>query len=66
MMTTTIPVTLKCLCGGREFEPDNPKPTDMLTCVKCGAKERFRDVQNRAIGQVKAKIEKDLSNIFKK
>lgn len=66
MTTTTISVTLKCRCGGIKFEPDNPKPTDMLTCVKCGAKERFRDVQDRAVGQVKAKIEKDLNKIFKK
>lgn len=42
-------------CGGKDFNfPANPQPHDMVTCVGCGASNRYDEIQ-----KIAAKLEQD-------
>lgn len=60
MSTSTIDV--KCSCGGKLEHPRNPKPTDAVKCVRCGATGKYGTVVKTA----KALVEKQLKDALRK
>lgn len=45
MTTTTIPVGITCSCGSTQFhQPKDPQPSDVITCVGCGASARCDEI----------------------
>jgi hypothetical protein len=49
MTTTTIPVDIICSCGSTQFHrPENPQPSDVITCVGCGASARCDEIVRQA------------------
>jgi hypothetical protein len=64
---TTTNVGIKCSCGSDKFEmPENPKDSDLIKCAKCGASGKYGDVMGQAKAQVKAAMEKEFKDMFRK
>lgn len=67
MTTTTTKVGIKCSCGSSKFEmPKNPKASDTITCVKCGASGKHGDVMRQATQQIKTAVEKQWKDALRK
>lgn len=65
MATGTI--SIKCRCGSDKFNiPSTRRPSDTISCAKCGATGRYGDMTRAATTQGKAVVEKQLKDIFKK
>lgn len=64
---TTTNVGIKCSCGSDKFEmPKNPKDSDIIKCAKCGASGKYGEVMRQAKSQIKASMEKELKDMFRK
>jgi len=61
-------IELSCgRCGSKQFIlPDNPSASDTVKCARCGAEGRYGDLQQQALVQAKAEIDKVMKNAFKK
>lgn len=60
-------INFKCSCGSAKFEiPNNPKATDTIKCVQCGATGKYGDVMNEAQRQAKSLVEKQLKDALRK
>lgn len=67
MTTTTIPVGIKCSCGSTQFDrPQNPQPSDIITCAKCGAKGRWDQVMKQAGEQARKHVADALKDAFRR
>lgn len=67
-MADKIELEIMCSCCRRKkFEiPANPKPNDMVTCARCGASARYKDIQASAVKQAEKAVEKSLRDALKK
>lgn len=65
MTSTSIPIEIKCTCGSKDFEPKDPKPSDTIICVKCGAQARCSDLGQKAAHQVIGMFEKGLKDAMR-
>ncbi len=64
---TTSAITIKCRCGSDKFNvPSTRRPSDTISCARCGATGKYGDVTRTARTQGKAVVEKQLKDIFKK
>lgn len=64
---TTGTISVKCRCGSGKFNtPSTRRPSDMISCAKCGAIGRYGDVTRTAGIQAKAAVEKQLKDAFRK
>jgi len=64
---TTGTITVKCRCGSDKFNvPSTRRPSDTISCARCGATGKYGDVTRTAGTQGKAVVEKQLKDIFKK
>lgn len=60
-------ITFKCSCGSTKFEmPKNPKPSDIVKCIKCGASSKHGELMKEATRLAKAAIDKKMREVFKK
>lgn len=60
-------VSILCSCGSNKFEiPSNPISSDMITCGKCGAKEKYGVLQKSVASKVRKQVETDLKKMLKK
>ena len=65
MSTQTI--NTKCSCGSDKFDiPHNPSSSDVITCAKCGASEKYGILQKSVATKVKKQVEADLRKMLKK
>lgn len=65
MATGTISV--KCRCGSDKFNvPSTRRPSDTISCARCGAPGKYGDVTRTAKTQAKAAVEKQLKDAFKR
>jgi hypothetical protein len=58
-------ITLRCRCGSTQFRLPNasaPKPADVVTCARCGAKAQYGDLQKQAAELVKQELQKKLQS----
>lgn len=63
----TNTVSFKCKCGSDQFKiPSTRRPSDVITCAKCGASGRYGDVLRSAQAQVTSAVEKKLKDVFRK
>ena len=53
----------KCAkCGNEKFAiPKNPKPNDVISCGKCGARRSYHRLQKQALATAKKTVEKELT-----
>lgn len=60
-------ITLRCRCGSEQFRLPNatPKPADIVTCARCGAKARYGDLQKQAVDLVKQELQRTLQNALR-
>lgn len=64
---TTGSISVRCSCGSDKFNvPSSRRPSDTISCARCGATGRYGDVMRTAGGQAKAVVEKQLKDAFKK
>ncbi|WP_426161626.1 hypothetical protein [Pseudoduganella sp. R-34] len=46
--------------------PKNPKPSDIVKCIKCGASSKHGELMKEATRLAKAAIDKKMREVFKK
>lgn len=64
---TTGSISVKCRCGSDKFNiPSTRRPSDTISCARCGATGMYGDVMRTAGTQAKAEVEKQLKDAFKK
>ncbi|SDK71166.1 ECs_2282 family putative zinc-binding protein [Stenotrophomonas pavanii] len=64
---TTGTISVKCRCGSDKFNiPSTRRPSDTISCARCGATGRYGDVMRTAGSQAKAAVEEQLKDAFKK
>ncbi|HIE4140233.1 TPA: ECs_2282 family putative zinc-binding protein [Stenotrophomonas maltophilia] len=60
-------MSVECRCGSDKFNiPSTRRPSDTISCARCGATGRYGDVMRTAGSQAKAAVEKQLKDAFKK
>ncbi|CAI4203749.1 hypothetical protein MWMV10_MWMV10_01610 [Acinetobacter baumannii] len=60
-------INIICSCGSDKFHTSaNPRPSELITCAKCGKQQRFGRIQRDVVTKVKKQFEKDLQKMFKK
>ena len=65
MASNTIAV--KCQCGSDKFNIHaTRRPTDTVSCARCGARGRYGDIMQEARAQAVSVVGKQLKNAFKK
>lgn len=64
---TTGTITIRCRCGSDKFNvPSTRRPSDEISCARCGATGKYGDVTRTTRTQAKAVAEKQLRDVFKK
>ena len=64
---TSQTVNILCRCGSNKFEfPRNPKASDVITCARCGAQNKYGILQKEIASKVKKKVEVDFRRMLKK
>ena len=60
-------INILCSCGSDKFEiPSNPKPSDTIICIKCGAQEKYGVLQKEIESKAKKQVEDALQKMLKK
>lgn len=60
-------INIRCSCGGDKFEiPHDPTSSDIVTCIKCGAQEKYGILQRSVVSQVKKQVEADFKKMLRK
>lgn len=64
---TTGTISVKCRCGSDKFSiPSTRRPSDTISCARCGTTGRYGDITRTAGIQAKGAVEKQLKDAFKK
>ena len=64
---TSQTVNILCRCGSNKFEfPRNPKASDVITCARCGAEEKYGVFHKEIASKVKKQVEADLKKMLRK
>lgn len=54
-------ISVKCRCGSDKFNVSSTRrPSDTISCARCGATGQYGDVMRDARTQAKAAVEKQL------
>ncbi|WP_199098038.1 hypothetical protein [Dyella sp. ASV21] len=66
-MATTFSVGITCSCGSTKFDrPENPRPSDVITCQRCGKKTRWDQLVKKAGEQAVKQVKDAMKDVFRR